>query len=194
MDEHWTLCVVVNPGGIERRVGLKEGNLDEVVQDLPFPAILFFDSLKEYKLHNASVIARAVRDWLNYEWNEAFPKKQLKNPFSKKSMVLAGLEVPQQPNGYDCGVFVCRYAYGLLHLRQSSFSYRDAGVQEITNKMHQLPLFQNFIRRSGQFDFAPNEGDRMRCEMRILIERLSYRYESVNNVNKADTRLDVIEI
>jgi len=194
MDEHWTLCVVVNPGGIERRVGLKEGNLDEVVQDLPFPAILFFDSLKEDKLHNASDIARAVRSWLNYEWSEAFPKKQLKNPFSKKSMVLARLEVPQQPNGFDCGVFVCRYAYGLLHLRQSYFSYRDAGVREITNKMHQLPLFQNFIQGSGQFDFAPSEGDRMRCEMRILIERLSCRYESVNNVNKANTRLDVVEI
>ncbi len=32
------------------------------------------------------------------------------NPFTKESMISACLDVPQQNNSYDCGIFVLQYA------------------------------------------------------------------------------------
>ena len=79
---HWSLCVVVNPGAILNN--LKELNEAPADEEL-YPCILFFDSLK---VHQKQVVARNIRNWLNWEWNHRFKKLESPlevNPFTENS-------------------------------------------------------------------------------------------------------------
>ena len=82
---------------------------------------MFFDSLAG-SAHNR--VATTLREYLMVEHqvkkmkpNEksivAFRRDAVKpstNPFTKDSMISACLDVPQQNNSYDCGIFVLQYA------------------------------------------------------------------------------------
>jgi Ulp1 family protease len=62
VEDHWSLCVVVNPANITDGVETGTG---------PFPCILHLDSLKA---HSKATLARHVNKLLNAEW------KRLKVP------------------------------------------------------------------------------------------------------------------
>jgi hypothetical protein len=79
--------------------------------------------------------------------------------------------VPFQNNGWDCGVFVCRYAQSLFRLRDRKFSYADASDEGKLNC-----TFKRMITDSPEFDFGMNDISRLRKELMILIERLSHIY------------------
>eukprot|EP00970_Alexandrium_tamarense_P015004 scaffold4566_cov103-Alexandrium_tamarense.AAC.1 len=54
-DNHWSLCVIVNPGlNVEGEAKAKEGS-----------CILLLDSLK---IHRTDKVAKIIRKWLNFEW------------------------------------------------------------------------------------------------------------------------------
>ena len=130
---HWSLCVVVNPGAITSHLeNLKErlGPLEESVLDSPFPCLLFLDALK---MHNMKTVGRHIRKWLNAEWTRFYPAGEKGNntPFNVKTMLITSPQVPRQTNFFDCGVFVCRYCYGLLCIRARTFSYREAGIKNL---------------------------------------------------------------
>lgn len=75
-------------------------------------------------------------------------------------------KVPYQDNGFDCGLFVCRYAYAMYKLAGKIFSYGELATMG--------PL-QNVIRsitRSDEFGFGMEDMARMRREMQTLIRRL----------------------
>jgi len=175
-DLHWSLCVVANPGMIlEHKKRVREGRLsqDERELDKPFPCLLMLDSLG---CHNSREIAGTVRGWLNFEWDRRNINKKGEVLFTRESMIATKPGLPKQPNGYDCGIYVCRYTYGLLRLRGSSFSYRDAGVRGSDDQMHHLgPLFGRFLQESGQFDFNQGDVERMRAEMKVLVTNLCDR-------------------
>jgi Ulp1 family protease len=38
--------------------------------------------------------------------------------------------VPKQTNGYDCGVFICRYAYALYQARFTPITYVDLHLEK----------------------------------------------------------------
>ena len=84
------------------------------------PCILFFDSLAG-SAHNR--VATTLREYLmvEYQVKKVKPNEKslvaLKNDsvktcnlFSKETMISACLDVPQQNNSYDCGIFVLQYA------------------------------------------------------------------------------------
>jgi len=166
--------VVVNPGEILNHRERKVGPLSEIDIDSPFPCLMFLDS---FNLHNSRDIGKIIRGWLNYEWDKAFPGHR-KDPYNRNSMVMALPNVPRQPNTWDCGVYVCRYVFGLLHLCRRQFSYRDAGISAIKKHMyHENPLFPKFITDSVEFQFDQEDVVRMRIETKILIENLSTLYK-----------------
>jgi hypothetical protein len=82
------------------------------------------------------------------------------------------LPVPYQDNSWDCGVFVCRYAYAVYLLRHRSFSYRNINAFGERPKLR----FQELITDSPEFSFAMPDIARIRNEMKTLIERLSGVY------------------
>ena len=72
-------------------------------------------------------------------------------------------KVPYQNNGWDCGVFVCRYAFAMLDLAKSErflFGTDKRGV----------------ISSSQQFHFGMRDIARIREEMRTLIQGLTLVY------------------
>jgi len=108
-----------------------------------------------------------VREWLNSEWNRLGQGKigtgRTNEPFRKSKMPSKSLAVPQQNNGCDCGVFVCRYAYNMVVLmRNQHFTWSDIDAQ-ITN--------------SPEFQFGMRDIPRIRREIGELIDNLSLVYE-----------------
>lgn len=59
-DLHWSLCVVVNPGAIEKTY------MREPTKHDPLACMILMDSLK---MHNKRKVSQHIRDWLNSEWN-----------------------------------------------------------------------------------------------------------------------------
>ena len=84
------------------------------------------------------------------------------------------IEVPYQDNGWDCGVFVCRYAYALYQLRHRAFSYNDAGVDRCGEAKGKA--FDDLVTKATGFNFGKEDIVRLRREIRTLIERLSRLY------------------
>jgi len=104
---------------------------------------------------------------------------------------------PRQNNDFDCGVFVCRFAYGIFQLRHLKFTYRDAGImnknkeKSITDK----EVFSNLITNGSHFKFNGVDIQRIRNDFHYLIENLAPFYKQaikdrrnekkkINNNNK----------
>lgn len=107
---------------------------DDFSNFFPFsrPCILFFDSLAG-SAHNR--VATTLREYLmvEYQVKRGTPVENSKasmadnlvdpcNLFSKKTMISACLDVPQQNNSYDCGVFVLQYAEYFMKVSRISTS------------------------------------------------------------------------
>eukprot|EP00563_Minutocellus_polymorphus_P004411 CAMPEP_0181044106 /NCGR_PEP_ID=MMETSP1070-20121207/13080_1 /TAXON_ID=265543 /ORGANISM="Minutocellus polymorphus, Strain NH13" /LENGTH=1161 /DNA_ID=CAMNT_0023122511 /DNA_START=127 /DNA_END=3612 /DNA_ORIENTATION=+ len=164
---HWSLCVVVNPGAISNEYVDEDDQSD----DQDFPCILFLDSLKA---HRKARVATKVRNWLNHEakrlgkFTELF---EAKNPklFNKETMEVIDPKVPYQDNSWDCGVFVCRYAYALYLMRNKQITYEAAGLEN-------RPYFLDLITKSPEFNFNMVDIGRVRDELKELITNLSPKY------------------
>lgn len=110
-------------------------------------------------------------------------------PFNKRSCKIHDPKVPRQNNGSDCGVFVCRYAFAMLQLRNLKFSYREAGFDK---RMHQATareekkslqpqLFSDIITNGKPFNFDVNDIQRIRGDFKTLIRRLHPLYQEVKD-------------
>ena len=64
---HWSLCVIVNPGMIEKGMKYHDQGIAGRARlaNQEAPCILFLDSLK---MHAKKKIADMCREWLNSEW------------------------------------------------------------------------------------------------------------------------------
>lgn len=168
--------MVVNPGSIVGHVKLLQKKfLDESDLDKPFTCLLFLDSLR---MHNMKAVGRNVREWLNAEWKRLEPGCE-KGPFSNSTCAIISPTVPRQTNGYDCGVFVCRYSWGLFSIRSRRFSYREVGIRKsVSGDMYgpSSPLFRELITEDRAFHFTMEDIERLRREMKTLIEKLSGIY------------------
>lgn len=150
---HWSLCVVVNCDKINKRTE-KLSPLDEV------PCLLFFDSLKA---HRKQRVANKIRKWLKFEANRLNITVN-DEAFAALSLPIVAPDVPYQDNSWDCGVFVCRFAYGLYLLRNEKFIYEDLQMKK---------PFEKTITNSPEFAFSSNDIVRLRREMQILVSNLS---------------------
>ncbi|KAL7578136.1 hypothetical protein ACA910_012582 [Epithemia clementina (nom. ined.)] len=156
---HWSLAVAVNPGHIQY------GEPDE--DNKPHACLLFFDSLKA---HSKFQVAKKILAWLNAEWKRINGVED--EPFTSKSMAVYAPKVPYQENGWDCGVYVCRYAYALYNLRHRTFS-----VEECQVGLTKVPPFSTLITENEKFQFNADDIDRIRSEFIDLILKLSAVYK-----------------
>ena len=76
--------------------------------------------------------------------------------------------VPQQDNGYDCGVFVCRYAYALYLKRNQRFTESDVGREG--------SYFHNIVTRSPEFTFDMPDIRRLRADIKTLLNALEREF------------------
>ena len=97
-------------------------------------------------------------------------------------------EVPYQNNTWDCGVFVCRYAYAIYQLRNRNFTFQDAGLgspnKSKKNKRKRMGAFYQLITNGDEFNFDMDDIARFREEFKILIERLSKLYIDMKWIEK----------
>jgi hypothetical protein len=89
-------------------------------------------------------------------------------------------KVPYQRNGWDCGVFMCRYAYGLYLLRHEPFSFGQTNLRSSKRK----DRFKLFLTESDAFKFNGDDIQRIRTEIKTLIENLSVVYAKVKEAEK----------
>jgi hypothetical protein len=87
--------------------------------------------------------------------------------------------VPYQLNGWDCGVFMCRYAYALYLLRDMTFSFGETNIRA-SKPAERFRL----ITESEAFAFDGDDVQRIRTEIKTLIERLSVIYARVKEEEK----------
>jgi hypothetical protein len=95
--------------------------------------------------------------------------------------------VPLQNNTWDCGVFVCRYAYAIYELRHRDFTYGDAGMyceEGEVARGETSRAFHDLISDGAEFDFNMADIARFREEFKTLIERLTNMYKKVKDAEK----------
>jgi len=164
----------VNPGAIKNHMTLLEKRMKDSLTDddlnKPYPCVLVFDALS---MQASKVSAQNIRKWLNAEWKRLkLHDGENEAPFTAITMSIHhpwGL--PRQMHGFDSGVFLFRYAYGLIRIRSRMFSYAEAGFDGGAGA-----LFKALITKDEAFQFGMDDIDRIRGEMKILIERLSKVY------------------
>ncbi|XP_034958425.1 sentrin-specific protease 6-like [Zootoca vivipara] len=103
-DEHWVLAVICFPGltnpVYERNPYSKKVKFSTICKQ---PCILLMDSLRgPFPSH----IFQILQEWLEVEWEV---KKGTKRSFTE-CVINLNLEVPQQNNNSDCGIYVLQYA------------------------------------------------------------------------------------
>ncbi|XP_050251174.1 probable ubiquitin-like-specific protease 2B isoform X5 [Quercus robur] len=112
---HWSLIVICHPGEVAR---LKDEGLDKSPK---VPCILHMDSIKG----NHTGIKTLIQSYLWEEWKE----RQTEAPEDLSSKFLnlrfVSLELPQQENSFDCGLFLLHYLELFLAEAPVNFSPFD---------------------------------------------------------------------
>jgi len=90
--------------------------------------------------------------------------------------------VPQQKNGYDCGLFVCRYAYAIFKIRDQFFNQLDISGSKL--------LLRDEIINNEHFRFNQEVINQFRIQLKQLLQNLSdvYRYGTLKKARKSKSR------
>lgn len=109
---HWSLIVICHPG----EVATYED--DETKVPGKVPCILHMDSLKD----SHSGLKDIVQSYLWEEWKERHPESALDISDKFLNLRFVSLELPQQDNSFDCGLFLLHYVELFLMDVPSSFN------------------------------------------------------------------------
>ena len=165
-NQHWSLCCVINPGATK-------DYLEH--DDPPLRCMIHFDS--KPGCHVSRSVHKHVLKLLN-----VVHKKQggTGRPFTKESTPIFTPDVPRQSNGFDCGLFVCRYALAMYQLRHHRFTWQEAGLShpsvasQDTNNW--CTAFSELITDGDEFQFSQQDMPRIRLELKQLIKNLHPMY------------------
>jgi len=160
---HWSLVAVYNPGLIKqtsRRWG-------DATYSNEVSCLIHFDSLGVGSPHSGRDIAWAVRLVLNSEWdhhcNTTLDKTS--RPFTHRCLPLISAKVVCQDNGFDCGVFTCRYAFNAIELLKKRLTMSD-----VQNKL------KHFILEDPLFNFTGSDITRMRTEIHNMLGSITEQF------------------
>lgn len=191
-ENHYSLFVIVNCGAVCAHIRrlIEERALGAEERDSPFPCLLHFDSMRGY--HDSEGVARCIRQWLNSEWMSCYPGGDDEMIFTKKNMQLHKPAVPQQPDGYHCGFYVCRFMYNMFRMRHHTFSYKEAGVLGSSGKLDgcraERGVFVSLLTDNDLFQFGVQDIKVIRRNLALLILRLGCQYKSIL-MEQADARM-----
>ncbi|KAG4147431.1 hypothetical protein ERO13_D05G222200v2 [Gossypium hirsutum] len=144
---HWSLIVICHPGEV---AGFKDEDLDKSSK---VPCILHMDSIKG----NHAGLKNLVQSYLWEEWKERH--KETSEDLSSKFLNLrfVSLELPQQENSFDCGLFLLHYLELFLAEAPPNFN------------PFKITKFSNFLNLDW---FLPTEASLKRTLIQKLIFEL----------------------
>ncbi|KAM0971960.1 hypothetical protein COP2_020250 [Malus domestica] len=159
---HWSLIVICHLGEVPKHNGGDSGNL------LKVPCILHMDSIKG----SHTGLKNLIQSYLWEEWKER--KKETSEEISSKfhNLRFVPLELPQQENSFDCGLFLLHYLELFL---------ADAPVHFSPFK---ITKFSNFLNANW---FLPSEASLKRTLIqRLIFELLEDRCRGVSSAASND--------
>ncbi|XP_028075842.1 probable ubiquitin-like-specific protease 2B isoform X1 [Camellia sinensis] len=109
---HWSLIVICHPGEVAKFQD------EDVEKSLKVPCILHMDSIKG----NHTGLKDFIQSYLWEEWKER--QKEASEDISSKffNLRFVPLELPQQQNSFDCGLFLLHYVERFLDEAPLNFS------------------------------------------------------------------------
>ncbi|XP_021740355.1 probable ubiquitin-like-specific protease 2B isoform X3 [Chenopodium quinoa] len=144
---HWSLIVVCHPGEV---ANFNDENVDESVK---VPCILHMDSIRG----SHAGLKDLIQSYLSEEWKEK-QKETSEDVVSKfLNLRFLSLELPQQENCSDCGLFLLHYAELFIAEAPHNFS------------PFQINKFENFLKPDW---FMPAEASLKRVRIQKLIHEL----------------------
>ncbi|XP_040379818.1 uncharacterized protein LOC102699959 [Oryza brachyantha] len=144
---HWSLIVICYPGEVET---FKDGDTNISAK---IPCILHMDSLKG----SHSGLKDIIQSYLWEEWKERHPEPASNCSDKFLNLRFISLELPQQDNSFDCGLFLLHYVE--LFLMDTPRSFNPLKID----------LFSNFLSNDW---FPPAEASLKRSLIRKLIHEL----------------------
>ncbi|KAL5855045.1 hypothetical protein ACOSQ4_004847 [Xanthoceras sorbifolium] len=144
---HWSLIVICHPGEV---VYCKD---DKIEKSPKVPCILHMDSIKGS--HRG--LKNLVQSYLCEEWKERHDNIEDDIPSKFSSLRFVPLELPQQENSFDCGLFLLHYVECFLKEAPSNFS------------PFKIREFSNFLNRNW---FLPLEASVKRAHIKKLLYQI----------------------
>ncbi|CAN6287288.1 unnamed protein product [Urochloa humidicola] len=141
---HWSLIVICYPGEV---AASEDGNAKLLAK---LPCILHMDSLKG----SHTGLKDIIQSYLWEEWKERHPESASDNSDKFLNLRFVSLELPQQDNSFDCGLFLLHYAE--LFLMDAPCNFNPLKID----------IFSGFL--SGDW-FVPAEASLKRSVLRKLI-------------------------
>lgn len=184
---HWSLCVVVNPSAILPKQHGQNHDMQTILDEPP-PCILHLDS---FCSHPTSTIGRRIREWLNFEWDRLHGSKEERwYPYTKDNMKITRPDFPRQPNGVDCGVYVCRYASGLVSIFAPESGHVPVSPPADPPETATDPTaqFAETLTKRSELMFDHNEVVRIREDMKTLVWRLHESYVQIRTDARSPKR------
>ncbi|XP_047315158.1 probable ubiquitin-like-specific protease 2B isoform X2 [Impatiens glandulifera] len=158
---HWSLIIICHPGEVAKT---KAGDIDILPK---VPCILHLDSLKG--IHRG--LNNLIQSYLWEEWKERVgePTEDISAKFN--NLLFLPLELPQQENHYDCGLFLLHYVD--LFLKQAPVNFSPYGPK----------MFSSFLKKDW---FPPAEASEKRIHIKKLLQSIIQ--------NKYPPKSDTLEI
>lgn len=144
---HWSLIVICYPGEVAT---FEDG---DAKLSAKLPCILHMDSLKG----SHTGLKDIIQSYLWEEWKERHPESASDNSDKFLNLRFVSLELPQQDNSYDCGLFLLHYVELFLTDAPSNFNPLK------------IDVFSGFLSDDW---FPPPEASLKRSVVRKLIHEL----------------------
>ncbi|KAL9414522.1 hypothetical protein AB3S75_042898 [Citrus x aurantiifolia] len=118
---HWSLIVICHPGEVPY---FRD---DEIEKSHKVPCILHMDSIKGS--HRG--LKNLIQGYLSEEWKERHSNADDEVPSKFLHLQFVPLELPQQQNSFDCGLFLLHYVE--LFLKEALSNFNPLKKKQVSN-------------------------------------------------------------
>ena len=127
-QNHWSIFVLLNIESVQ--------NKNTQIS----PCLMYLDSMGQQHDNRDIKYSDIIFDWLNQLWATSNTQnrthKEEMKPFNNVTIKMMKGKVAQQPNGYDCGVYVCIYMYTMYQF--SNCEFNEVNIQEVMTALYSI--------------------------------------------------------